>query len=552
MTTSTPAPSTAGRGPTASEDTSRSGRAVWWRTYRHHLRLLRTSSIAWIAGLTGISAGVAVTVEDRIGTEAERQALAAMEDIPAFVALQGRMVEIATMEGFTLARWGMFAILVAVWSMLAAARLLRGAEESGHVEPLRAGALTPRGLFAAGIAALLTTHALFALAIGVSHTAVGMDVATAWALGGAAALLAATFAAAGALASQLVATRRRAVGLVGALLGVTLGTRVVAAATATPEWVWWATPFGWMGFLHESDGARTAVFAGFAALVVVLVAVGFVAAQRQLHAGLFGGGGGAMRPRRQLRGQRGLAARLAVGSSGVWAVVIGVVVLVLGLLARDFVDAVAELGTMVEVARELFGMELDTAEGMVAATYFFVAVLLAACAAGLAAAMREEEATWRLEHLLVRPLGRTRWLVTRVTVAAAALVVLALSSAVVAWLATMISGAPVALADAMLAALNVVPVGLLALGIGVAVLGVVPRLTAPVTYGFVVVAFLLDFVGPFLDLPSWVLEATPFRHIAAVPAVALDLGSGAWMIAVAVAGVVVGLLCFARRDLKEA
>jgi putative exporter of polyketide antibiotics len=73
----------------------------------------------------------------------------------------------------------------------------------------------------------------------------------------------------------------------------------------------------------------------------------------------------------------------------------------------------AELATMVEVVSELFGMVLDTPEGMLAATFFFVTVLLAAAAAGQAAALREEEATWRIEHLLARPLGRVRWLATR-------------------------------------------------------------------------------------------------------------------------------------------
>ena len=552
MTTTAPSPAASQRPPGVTAVKTRSRTRVWWRAYRHHLRLLRNAAIAWIAGLTGISLGVAVTVEDRTATEAERQALAAMADVPAFEAMQGRLVEVATMEGFVLARWGMFGILVAVWAMLAATRLLRGAEEAGHTEPLRAGALTPRGLLASALAALFTVYAVLAVAIGASHTAVGMDPATSWALGGAAALLAATFAAAGALASQLVATRRRAVGLVGAFLGVTLAVRIVAAATATPDWVWWATPFGWMGFLHAVDDAQGIVLAAFAALVIVLAAAAFPFARRDLHAGLIGKAEASVTRARPVRSQGRLAVRLAVGSTATWGMVIGAVALVFGLLARDFVDAVAELGAMVELVRELYGMVLDTPEGLVAATFFFAAVLLAVCAAGLATAIREEEASWRIEHLLVRPVGRTRWLATRVLVAAAVLVVIAVGAGVVAWAATGISGAPVAVGDAVLAGLNVVPVAWLALGVGVAVLGLAPRLTAPLTYGIVVVAFLLDFIGPFLDPPEWVLDASPFRHITAVPAVEADVTAGLVMIAVALAGTVVGLLAFRRRDLKEA
>jgi ABC-2 type transport system permease protein len=552
MTTRTSPPSAVEAPPAVVAGEPRPLPRVWWRTYLHHLRLLRNPSIAWISGLAGISMGVAATVDHRIGTEAERQALAAMEDVPAFMALQGRMVDVATVEGFTLARWGMFGILVAVWAMLAAVRLLRGAEESGHVELLRCGAITPRGLLGAVLASLFTVHAAFGTAIGVSHTAVGMDAATSWTLGGAAALLAATFAAAGALSSQLVATRRRAASLVGAFLGVTLGIRVFAAATATPDWVWWTTPFGWMGFLHEVDASRGAVFTGFLALVTVLAAAAFVFVRRDLHAGPLGHTDGVVRRSRPVGGQTSLAVRATVGATTTWAIVVATLSLAFGLLTRDFVDAVAELGTMVEVGRELFGMVLDTPEGMVGATFFFVAVLLAVCAAGLGAAIREEEATWRLEHLLVRPLGRVRWLVTRVLVAAGGLLVIAIGGGVVAWAGTVASGASVGLGDAILAGVNVVPVAWLFLGVGVAILGIAPRLTAPLTYGLVVVAFLLDFVGPFLDPPAWVLDLTPFRHVASVPAVEMDVAASVVMLAIGLVGAGVGLLAFQRRDLKEA
>jgi ABC-2 type transport system permease protein len=552
MTTATPSPPTAQRPAAPDVVQPRSPAGVWWRVYRHHLRVLRTSSIAWIVGLTGVSAGVVATFEHRIGTEAERQALAAMEGIPAFTALTGRFVQVGTAEGFVLGRWGMFGILAAVWAMLAAVRLLRGAEESGHVEPLRAGAIPSRGLVTSTLAALFTVYALFAVAIGVTHTAVGMDAATAWALGGAVALLAATFAAAGAVASQLAPTRRRAAGLAGAFLGVALGVRVLAAATTTPDWVWWATPFGWMGFLHEVDDARAGVFTGFAVLLIVLMAAAVALARRDLHAGLAGGGEGSSTRALPLRRQSGLALRLTAGSATTWGVIVAVLVAVLGLLARDFVEAMEELATMVEVVRELFGLVLDTPEGMLAATFFFVAVLLAAAAAGQAAAMREEEATWRLEHLLARPLSRTRWLVTRALTSAGALLALAVGGGLVGWAATGISGAPVALGDALLGGVNVLPVAWLVLGVGVAVLGLAPRLTAPLTYGLVTVAFLLDFVGPFLDLPAWLLDASPFRHLTAVPAVEMNVGAALVMLAVGVTAGVVGVLAFRRRDLKEA
>ncbi len=526
---------------------------VWWRAYRHHLRLLRNAAIAWIAGVSIVSTGVVATFEDRIGTEAEMQALEAMEDIPALEALSGRYVEIATVEGFVLSRWGMlFSILVVVWAMLASVRVLRGAEEAGHVEPLRSGTITSRGLLTSALAALFTTHLALAVVIGLSHSAAGMDVATSWALGGAAGLLAASFATTGALASQLVASRRRAVVIVGCFLGVMLGLRVLAAATATPEWVWWTTPFGWIGFLHEVDQARPAVFAALVALLVGLVGAALALAHRDVHTGVLGRRSHRVRPARAVRTQAGLAARLASGSAGTWGTVVVLVVLVFGLLARDLAQAAAEFPTQTELTKEMFGVVIDTTAGIAALAFYFGALLMAALAAGQAVDIREEEATWRVEHLLVRPVDRTRWLVTRALTSVALLALIGVVSGIAAWAATAATGDAITFTDGLLAGINIVPLGVLVLGVGIAVVGLAPRRTTALAYGFVVAAFVLDFAGPFLDPPDWVLQLSPFRHVAAVPAVDMNVGAALVMLAVGAVAAAIGMLVFRRRDLQEA
>jgi ABC-2 type transport system permease protein len=537
--------------PVAAEPRSPIG--VWWLAYRHHLRLLRNAAIAWIAGVSIVSTGVVATFEHRIGTEAEMQALEAMENVPALKALSGRYVEIATIEGFVLSRWGMmFSILVVIWAMLASARLLRGAEEAGHHEPLRAGTISPRGLLTSALAALFTTHLVLAVVIGLTHSAAGMDVATSWALGGAAGLLAASFAAAGTLASQLAASRRRAVVIVGSLLGIMLGLRVLAAATATPEWVWWTTPFGWIGFLHEVDQARPAVFGALVALLVVLVGAALALAHRDVHAGVLARRSRRLRPARVVRTQAGLAMRLASASAATWGTVIILVVLVFGLLARDLAAAAAEFPTQTELTAEMFGVVIDTTEGIAALAFYFGALLMAALAAGQAVDIREEEATWRVEHLLVRPVARTRWLAIRVLTSVAVLALIGVVSGIAAWVATAAMGDAVTLTDGLLAGINIVPLGVLVLGVGVAVFGLAPRRTTALAHGFVVAAFVLDFVGPFLDPPGWVLQLSPFRHVAAVPAVDMDVGAAVVMLAAGVLATSVGVVAFRRRDLKEA
>jgi ABC-2 type transport system permease protein len=464
-------------------------------------------------------------------------------------------VEPATVEGLTLSRWGWFGILAAVWGMLAAAKLLRGAEEAGHVEPLRAGAISPRGLLTSALAALFTTHLAFMAAIGFGHSAGGMDPATAWATGGAIALLTACFATGAALTSQFVASRRRVVGIVGIALGVSLGIRVLAAGSATPDWVWWATPFGWIGFLHEVDNARGWVFLGFGLLLAALLAATLTTARRDLHAGAIGtvdDGGGGRRPR-PVGGQLGLAVRLTAASARTWGLVVTIVALTFGLMARDFAAAAAALPATVEVVEQMGIVGLDTPAGIIAWTLsLFVGLLVAVFVAGQVAAIREEEATWRIEHLLARPIGRLRWLVTRVLTVAVAATAIAVAGGIVAWIATVLVGVPITFVDGLLAGLNVVPVALLVLGTGIGLFGLLPRAAVPLTYGLVVGSFALDFVGGLLDLPDWVLELSPFRHLASVPAVDMNVGAALVMLSVGLLAAAIGSLAFQRRDLQEA
>ncbi len=532
---------------------SRSSAAVWWRTYTHHLRLLRNGAIAWIVGLAGISWGVAVTFEDRYSTPEELAAFAEFEGVPAFEAMLGRLVGVTTVEGGVLSRWGMFGILAAIWGMLAAVRLLRRAEEDGHLEPLRAGATSPRGLLGSVLAAMGTVFAVFGAVIGVTHTAAGMDAATSWALGGAAALVAASFAAAGALASQLTPSSRRATGIVGIALGVALAVRIVASASATPEWVWWVTPLGWLGFLHELDQARTAVFVAYLGLLVVLLVATYLLADRDLHVGRLAADDEVVRRTpRPVAGQAGLAGRLTAGALRTWGLVTGLVALGFGLLARDFSEAVADLETMAELTAMLGYPAMGTPEGIIGFAFSLVGIVLAVFAAGQAVAIREEEATWRIEHLLVRPVGRVRWLVTRTATAAVAVALAALLAGVLGWAGTALVGTPIAFTDGVLAGVNLIPIAWLALGVGVAVVGLLPRRTAPVTYTLVIAAYLLDFVGGMLELPEAVLDLSPFRHLAAVPAADPNLGAAVIMLAVAFAGAVVGVTAFRSRDLQEA
>ncbi|TVP62576.1 MAG: hypothetical protein EA340_15460 [Nitriliruptor sp.] len=67
-----------------------------------------------------------------------------------------------------------------------------------------------------------------------------------------------------------------------------------------------------------------------------------------------------------------------------------------------------------------------------------------------------------------------------------------------------------------------------------------------------IAAYLLDFVGPLLELPDALLDVSPFRHLAAVPASDLDVIAALTMLGIGALAALIGIAAFRNRDLKEA
>lgn len=293
------------------------------------------------------------------------------------------------------------------------------------------------------------------------------------------------------------------------------------------------------------------MFGAFSTLVVVLVVAAVALARRDLHFGFVAAGESGVERAAPVGRQLRLAVRLTRTSVLVWGAVLAAAAFVFAALAHDFAGLLADMPEGTLLYERMGYAALDTAEGMVALVlgWFFV-VGVALFSAAQVAVIREEEASWRIEHLVVRPVGRVRWLATRTLAAAVGVVAISTAVAVAVWTGTAVGGP--AIAAAALVGLNLVPAAWLFLGLGILLHGLLPRLTAPLAFGLVVGAYLLDFVGPLLDLPDVVIDLSPFRHLGPVPVADVDLVAAGTMLAAGVVGIVIGLIAFRRRDLKEA
>ena len=426
---------------------------------------------------------------------------------------------------------------------------MRGEEEAQRSElvlaaPVRAGRQTALVLGVV-VAASVVVGAVVALAMGVGGAGWGGSAV----LGAGLALVGAVYAGVGAVAAQLFALRRHAAGAAAAVLMAGYLLRMVSNAGDATGWVRWLTPYGWFDAVHPYGGADPLpLLLLLAATALLAVAAVRLRAGRDLAAAPLAGADHRAPRLRLLGGSAAFAWRSNQGVLLAWAVGLGVYAAVMGALLRTVVDFVAKEPSYGEMLRSL-GMDAgDVARGFVGFLALTFGLLVALYSCWRVGAARVEEATGRLDLVLARPVRRWRWLGAHALLTAVGTVLLAVLCGLGLWVGAALTGADVTLADAVRATANPLPVAALAAGLALLTLATVPRLTVAVPVTLVVVAYVVDLVGSALDWPTWVVAASPFHHLAYVPAQPWGASAGWVMTAVGGLLAAAALALFGRRD----
>lgn len=444
---------------------------------------------------------------------------------------------------------GVLSIFAGMWGLLAAVRALRGEEDAGRQELLLAGVVGRRGTYLAAVAA--TGLALVVIWAGtfLGLTAAGLPA------GGSAFLALATVSAApvlagvGAVASQLAPTRRVALELSSAVLGLALLLRVVADTSSSLSWLRWLTPLGWAEELRPFGGARPAVLA-LPALTsaALLVAAGLIAVRRDVGRGLLDVRDSAP-PRLALLGSpAGQTLRAERGSMIGWLAGVGFFAFIIGSLATTVSSSNIPANLQRQLAK-VGGASLTTPAGALGLYFLFFVLAIALFGCSQIAAARREEADEELETLLALPVSRSGWYGSRLLIAAAGMAGLALAAGLLAWAGAAAGGAGVSLPKMLEAGANCLPASLLFLALGALAFGVLPRASGGIAYGLVAAAFVWDLFGALLGAPGWTLGLSPFHHVGLVPAQSFRGLAAGGMLAIGAAAVVTGLWAFGRRDL---
>jgi ABC-2 type transport system permease protein len=224
---------------------------------------------------------------------------------------------------------------------------------------------------------------------------------------------------------------------------------------------------------------------------------------------------------------------------------------VIGSLADSVARTLAGSGFASTVSPVLGG-SLTAIAYVSFAVFQLLGVALGLVVAAQLAAARDEEVAGRLELLLAGAVGRARWLAGRIVVTLTVAGAIAATASLAAWLAMTNRGIDIALSRQFGAGANALPAAVLKLGIGVAFFGVQPRFAASAVYAVVATGFLLELVGTLVNAPGWMLDLSPFHHVALAPFQSVNAGAALAMCGLGLALCGAGIVAFTRRDLQPA
>lgn len=484
-------------------------------------------------------------------TIAERVAFAhSFSNNKAVRLFYGEPHNLLSVSGYTAWRvGGTLAIFAAIFGLLGAVRALRSEEDTGRQELVLAGIVARRTAYLSSIAAIAAGTVLLWIGESAGFILAGLPAGGSMYLALATVSIVPVCAGVGALASQLAPTRRMALELGGAILSIWFLLRVIADTASGVTWLRWLTPLGWAEQMRP--------FASLEPLVLILPAVSaalllWLAARinvnRDIGTGVLPERDSAQPRLRLLSSPVAQALRFERSSLIVWTASVGAFAYILGVVAKSSSSAGISKNLNHELGKLGTG-SITTPTGYLGFTFIFFVLVVSLFACAQIGAARHEKAEQRLETLLSLPVARSRWLGGRLALAACGITAISLTAGLLAWAGAESGGANIQLSKMIEAGANCLPIALLFLGFAAIVYAILPRATAAIAYGLLIVAFLWNLVGSLLSVPKWLVELTPFTHLGLVPAQSFRVSDAAIMLGIGIASALAATWLFSRRDL---
>lgn len=519
---------------------------------RFILRRERVRLPVWIVAITVSMVGSAAAFPGLYPTAEARAAAAMTINNPGTTALIGPIYRAhdytyGVMLGHETVAIG--GVIVALMSIFTLVRHTRAEEESARAELVRSSIVGRHASAVAALVVVIGANVALALVLALSLGSLGIESIT-WSgsllYGAALASSGLVFAGVASVTVQLTEHARGASSLAGLVLGIAYAVR--AAGDVGDGVLSWFSPLGWAQAtrVYDVDDWTPLTLSVVVTAALITLAVP-LSRRRDVGSGLLPARRGRATASAALATPVGLAVRLNRGNLIGW----GIGMFLFGLMygpvlgqADTFLEDLEIMGEFLPDVAGASGSELFAAT-MVGV----VSIICTVPAVQTVLRLRSEETAGRADPLLATPMSRVRW-------AGATLLVALIGGAAVLLLFGVAFGLsagstlddPSWLGTTVGAVLAYLPAMWVAVGLGVALFGLVPR-AAGWAWAVVVYAVVVLYFGGLLSFPQWLIDVSPFAHVAAVPAADVEPGPLVALIVIAVALTTTGLAALRRRDI---
>lgn len=519
---------------------------------RFMLRRDRIKLPAWLIGITFMSLYYGTALPQVYKTEEDLKAVSSFAEgtMGALIAGPGYGLTEPTVESVIVAIYGLyFLLLAALMNILLISRHTRVEEQTGRAELIRANVVGRYAQLTAALIVAVGANALLAVMIAGSFAVAGLDTSGALLFGAGVGAAGLVFAGITAVTVQVTEYSRAASGLAGVALGVAYVVR--AAGDSLREGgsaLSWFSPLAWSQQTRAYVDPRWWPLALSVVFAVGAALLGYVlSGRRDLNAGLLAPRRGSAQAASWLNSPVALAFRLQRASLIGWGSALAAMGLLYGALTKTLVESFEDLpDSMVDV---MGGDPTRMLDGYVSTMAVFDALLVVIFVILGVQSLRGEETKGHAEPVLATGTGRWglfgSWIGVLAAGATALLLVVGFALGVSAAISI---GDSAYIAKVTGAHLAYLPAVLVVLAVAALLFGLVPRAVgaAWALFGF---SMILGFFGPIMDLPQWVMDLSPFEHVAALPLERMNWLPMLLLTVISLALTALGGGGFRRRDL---
>lgn len=503
----------------------------------------------WVALISVLSASSILAYAWIFPDPSDRAALAAtLGANPALSLIFGPARDLMTADGFNAWRAGQLgAFFAALMAILIVVRNSRADEDSGQAELLSSGVLARGSRLA--VAVLMASIASVALGVVCFLLTIACGGGLTATL-----VLSATFTAAGlmfagvaGITAQIGSDARTASSIAIGTLGVCYVLRGYIDSSGAPDWVTWLTPLGWLEEARPATGNNPWPLLLALVVAVVLVYVAFVLqARRDFGQGLI-----SPRPGPGTAGMAGniwgFALKLNRGSLITWLIAFAGLGLLFGNLATSIGDIIADNPAMAQVLASGAAGSSELTFAFLVTILQIIAIIAAVMGVQVILRIYAEEVDYRVEPLLATPLRRQTYLASNAVLALVGTGVALLLAGLCLGLVAHARDHAISVGDVLQQSLATIPAVWVLVGLAIAAVGAAPTRRIIAWLG-IVATFGLTILGPTFNLPDWLLDVSPLRHVPNVTAASADWAGLGWLTLVAAAFLAVGFVGFRRRD----